>query len=103
MTTVIQFQRRNETVVNGQSDISYSNIYGYFFCNWKNKRSFESSQSGTQVLEDVAELVTWFLPDVNVRDRVLLNGIVPYEIVHLENIEMRNIYMILKVKRFVNA
>lgn len=104
MTTPIKLQTRTETDVNGQPEITYQDkTNAACFCNWKSKGGTESIQSGSLVVEDTAEVVMWYRPDVSEMDIVLLNHTIPYEIISLENIEMRNQYLLLKVRRVVNA
>jgi head-tail adaptor len=102
MSTPIKIQSRVETNVNGMVEISYIDKADDF-CNWKGMGGTQSTQSGSVVVDDTAILTMWFNPDVSERDRVLLNHVTPYEIINVENVEMRNQYMLLKVKRVVNA
>lgn len=103
MSTPIKLQSRVETDVNGQQSISYTDkTNSDCSCNWKGRGGTETMQSGSNVVEDTADLTMWYRPDVTERDRVLMNG-ASYEIVNIENVEMRNQYMIVKVRRVVNA
>lgn len=106
-TTPIRIQRRIETDVNGAPEVSYQDADpALAFCNWKGKGGTESTEAGTLTVEDTAEIVMWYRPDVNQRDRLLLNDDdrLAYEIISPpDNVEMRNMYLILKVKRAVNA
>lgn len=102
MSTAIQIQTRTETNVNGQPDIGFSD-YASVFCNWKGRGGTESVQSGVPVVEDTADLTMWYIPGISERDLVLLNHTTPYEITNIENVEMRNQYLILKVRRVVTT
>jgi head-tail adaptor len=105
-TTPIRVQHRVETDVNGAPAISYEDADPALdFCNWKGKGGTESVQSGALTVLDTAEITMWYRPDINERDQVLLNDneALAYEVTNVENVEMRNIYLILKVKRAVNA
>jgi len=106
-TTPIRVQRRIETTVNGAPKVSYVDADPALdFCNWKGKGGTESTQSGALVVEDTAEVVMWYRPDLSQKDRLLLNDNpeLAYEIIGPpDNVEQRNMYMILKVRRMVNA
>lgn len=106
MATPIRIQHRKATDVNGAPHISYVDADPALdFCNWKGRGGTESVQSGSLTVLDTAELTMWYRPDVNERDRVLLNDneALAYEIANIENIEMRNQFMVLKVRRTVNT
>lgn len=104
--TIIHIQNRKQTIVNGAPDIDYVDADPALdFCNWKGRGGTESTQAGSLIVYDTAELTMWYRPDISERDRVLLNDDPSkvYEIINIENVEMRNQYMILKVQRVVNA
>jgi head-tail adaptor len=106
MATPIRIQHRTETIVNGAPEISYADADPALdFCNWKGKGGTESTQSGSLVVFDTAELTMWYRPDITPRDRILLNDDpgFAYEVINVENVEMRNKYLVLKVQRAVNA
>lgn len=106
MTTPIKIQSRDETTINGQLDISYVDKDPVSdFCNWKGYGGTDSTESGSLVVYNTAVVTMWFRPDVNEKDQVLLNQDenLTYEVINVENVEMRNIYLILKVQRVVNA
>jgi hypothetical protein len=103
--TAIRIQHRVENDVNGAPDISYVPENDIQYCDWKGKGGTESTESGTVVVYDTAEITMWFNPVINEKDRVLLNDdeTLGYEIVNVENVQQRNMYIILKVKRVVSA
>lgn len=106
MVTPIRIKLRTETIINGAPKISYIDASPALdFCNWKSKGGTESTQSGALVVYDTAELVMWYRSDITIRDRVLLNdnSALTYEIINIENVEMRNQFLVLKVQRVVNA
>ena len=106
MATSIRIQNRKETIINGAPDIDHVDADPALdFCNWKSKGGTESTQAGSLIVFDTAELTMWYRSDISERDRVLLNDDPSkiYEIINIENVEMRNQYMILKVQRVVNA
>lgn len=73
------------------------------YCNVK-------SYGGTNVvigneyrIEDTLDLVTWYRPDITGNCAVEINGAM-YEVIGApENVEMRNIWIKLKVKRVANG
>ncbi|RTE05493.1 hypothetical protein [Paenibacillus whitsoniae] len=71
------------------------------FCNWKGKSGSAVTEAGVSASHAFAEVVTWFRPEIKQYDRLLLNDdpFQVYEIIEAENVEMRNIWLILKVKR----
>ena len=106
MATLIRLQHRISTDVNGAPEISYEDAVPVLeFCSWKGKGGTENISSGSIIVEDTAELTLWYRPDVTMRDQVLLNddANLAYEVMNIENVEMGNQFMILKVKRAVNA
>lgn len=106
-TTSIGVKKRVETTVNGAPKVSYETAEpATDFCNWKSRGGTENTQSGTLVVEDTATITMWYRPDINQKDRLLLhnNPELAYDVVGPpENVEQRNMYLILKVKRAVNA
>jgi head-tail adaptor len=106
MATPIRIQHRDEVDVNGAPDISFIDADNPLdFCNWKGKGGTEIVAAGSLTVSDTAELTMWYRPDITERDRVLLNDDTSqaYEVINIENIEMRNQFLIVKVQRMVNA
>lgn len=107
MTTPIRIQHRKTTTVNGAPRVTYEDADPALdFCNWKSRGGTESTQSGTLVVEDTADVTMWFRPDISKQDRLLLNDdpAQAYEIIGPpENVEMRYQFLLLKVRRMVNA
>ncbi len=54
-------------------------------------------------IEDTAEVTMWYRSDITTQDVLMLNdsATLSYEILNVENIEMRNLYLVLKVRRVV--
>ncbi|MFK7692861.1 head-tail adaptor protein [Paenibacillus sp. HJGM_3] len=105
--TVVRVQHRVATDVNGAPDVSYIDADPALdYCNWKSRGGTESTESGTLSVEDTAEVMLWFREDLNQQDRLLLHDKteLAYDIIGPpENIEMRNMWLLLKVRRAVNA
>lgn len=105
MSTLIRIQHRSVIDVNGADEISYVSENDICFCNWKSKGGTETTESGTLVVYDTAELILWYDPNISEKDRVILNDdeTLAYEVSNVEDIEQRHMYLILKVKRVVSA
>jgi hypothetical protein len=104
-TTAIRLQHRVIVDVNGADEISYVSSTDINFCNWKGLGGSESTESGALVVMDTATLTMWFDPSISEKDRILLNDIetLAYEVINAENVEMRNMYLMVKVKRVVSS
>lgn len=107
MTTMVRIQRREATTINGAPRVAYVDAADPVdYCNWKSKGGTDVTQSGALVVEDTATVVMWYRPDINQQDRFLLDGdpLKAYDVIGPpENIEQRNQFLLLKVKRAVNA
>ncbi|WP_187377720.1 phage head completion protein [Paenibacillus senegalimassiliensis] len=107
MNTQVRILKRSETSVNGAPKIRFDDAENPLeLCNWKGKGGTESTQSGTLVVEDTAEVVMWYRADITQKDRLLLNDDpeLAYDIIGPpENVEQRNMYLVLKVRRAVNT
>ncbi len=104
--TVIRLQHRMAIDVNGQKAISYEDAeIPLHQCGFKPFFGQEAVQAGVQGITDGGTVTMWFDPLVTVRDRILLDDDPDkaYEIISVENIEHRNRFLVLKVKRMVNA
>ena len=71
------------------------------FCNFSTYGGTEQTLNGVLSVEDTAQMVTWFEPDITSADRIrLLETGTEYEIVgEPENIELRQQEMQFKVRR----
>lgn len=71
------------------------------FCNFSTYGGTEQNVNGVYSVEDTAEVVTWFEPDITSADRIrLLESGTDYEIIgEPENIELRQQEMQFKVRR----
>lgn len=71
------------------------------FCNFSTYGGTEKTVNGVLSVEDTAEIVTWFEPDITSADRIRLLEIgVDYEIIgEPEDIELRRQEMQFKVRR----
>ena len=107
MTTPIRIIKRSQTTVNGSPKITYAPAPNRpdDFCGWKGKGGTENIQSGTLAVEETAEITMWYRADISPKDRILLrrNAALAYDVLNVENVEERSVYLIVKVKRAVNA
>ena len=71
------------------------------FCNFSTYGGTEQVVNGVLSVEDTAQMVTWFEPDITSADRIrLLETGTDYEIIgEPENIELRNQEMQFRVRR----
>ncbi len=107
MNTQVRILKRIQTTVNGAPKITYDDAENPLeFCNWKSKGGTESTQSGTLVVEDTAEVVMWYRPDISQKDRLLLNDDpqLAFDVIGPpDNVEQRNMFLVLKVRRVVKT
>lgn len=72
-----------------------------FNCNWASYGGTETTQNGIIVVEDTAQIITWYHPDIKAGCRIKRtadNAV--YEIMgEPENIEQRNMFLSFKVSR----
>lgn len=71
------------------------------FCNFSTYGGTESMVNGLTVVENTAEIVAWYDPDITSADRIrILDTGADYEIIgDPENIEMRNQEMKFKIRK----
>lgn len=87
--------------INGVTVKTYDPDGAVRFCNFSTYGGTEQTVNGLLSVEDTAEVVTWFEPDLTSADRIrLLETGVDYEIIgEPENIELRRQEMQFKVRR----
>ena len=89
------------TKVNGVEKKSFPETGPLFFANFKTYGGTERDVNGKHVIEDTANIVTWFRPDIKSDCRVvrLEDGAV-FEILNEpEDVNFRHMFIIFKVKR----
>lgn len=95
------------SVTKGNREKSYAESQTTFFCSFRTFGGTESTENGIYSVVDTATLETWYTPELTaaVRIRILpTDGSSEtgeeYEVLGTpENIEMRNQYLLCKVKR----
>lgn len=106
MATLIIIQHKRETSINGAVKTDWVDATPpAAFCNWKYKNDLETVQSGVLSATETVTLTLWYRPDITLKSRVLLDGNFQkaYEVVHVENVEQRGQFLVLKVKKTKNA
>ena len=75
------------------------------FCNFSTYGGTERVSNGLLIVEDTAQIVTWYDPDIKAGDRIrILTTNADYEIIgEPENIELRNQEMTFKVRRIIGG
>ena len=109
MTTATRLQTPTSDKVLGVSKKTYTEIAGVVMVNWKSYGGTETTNNGVLSVEDTAQIVCWYRPDIRSDCRLvrLADGYnengkpnAVYEIVgEPENIEMRNQFLKFKVRR----
>ena len=101
-TTAVKLQKRITTKVSGALEYTYEDATDPILnCSFKTYGGTETIVNGSLVLLNTATLVTWYRQDIQAADRILLiqdnSG---WEVIgEPENIDMRNQYLILKVRK----
>ena len=101
MTTATRLQTPTSDKTLGVSKKTYAEIAGVVMVNWKSYGGTETTSNGVLSVEDTAQIVCWYRPDIRSNCRLvrLADGAV-YEIIgEPENIEMRNQFLKFKVRR----
>ena len=109
MTTATRLQTPTSDKVLGVSKKTYTEIAGVVMVNWKSYGGTETTNNGVLSVEDTAQIVCWYRPDIRSDCRLvrLSDGFdengqpkAVYEIIgEPENIEMRNQFLKFKVRR----
>lgn len=101
MTTPMMLQTPKTEKVNGVLTKTFSDVDGVIFANFKTYGGTERVVNDIVVVEDTANIVCWYRPDIKSGCRVKrLTDNAVYEIIgEPENIEQRNMILKFKVKR----
>lgn len=101
MTTATRLQTPTSEQTLGVSKKTYADAAGVVMVNWKSYGGTETTSNGVLSVEDTAQIVCWYRPDIQSDCRLvrLADGAI-YEIIgEPENIEMRNQFLKFKVRR----
>ena len=107
MTTPLRLQTPENGVSYGVNTKTYKNIDGVIMANFKTFGGTEKTDNGVLSVEDTAQVVCWYRPDIKSDCRVVLldgaeetDDAKTYEILgEPENIEQRNMFLKFKVRR----
>lgn len=109
MTTAMRLQTPVTRVSYGVNINDYTDANGVIMANFKSYGGTEKNDNGVLSIEDTAQVVCWYRPDIKSNCRLILlsagfddNGKpnAVYEILgEPENIEMRNMFLKFKVRR----
>lgn len=101
-TTAVKLQKRIATKVSGALEFTYEDASDPILnCNFKTYGGTESVVNGSHVILNTATLVTWYRQDIQAADRIfLLQDQSLWEVIgEPENIDMRNQYLIVKIRK----
>lgn len=101
MTTPVRLQTPTSAKALGVSKKTWADVSGVLRVNWKSYGGTETTNNGVLSVEDTAQIVCWYRPDIRSDCRLvrLTDGAV-YEVIgEPENIEMRNQFLKFKVRR----
>ena len=101
MTTATRLQTPTSGATLGVHKKTYADATGVLLVSWKSYGGTETSNNGVLSVEDTAQIVCWYRPDIRSGCRLVrLQDGAAYEIVgEPENIEMRNQFLKFKVRR----
>ena len=101
MTTEFRLQTPTGDKTLGVHKKTYANAKGVIAANMKTYGGTETTSNGVLSIEDTAQIVCWFRPDIRSDCRLerLSDGAVFEIIGEPENIEMRNQFLKFKVRR----
>lgn len=107
MTTPLRLQQPVTAFSYGVNTKAYENANGVVMANFKTFGGTEKNDNGILTVEDTAQVVCWYRPDITSGCRVVLldgtedtNDAKCYEILGVpENIEQRNMFLKFKVRR----
>ena len=101
MTTAMRLQTPTSAKTLGVNKKTYADVSGVLRVNMKSYGGTETTVNGVLSVEDTAQIVCWYRPDIRSDCRLvrLTDGAV-YEVIgEPENIEMRNQFLKFKVRR----
>lgn len=101
MTTALRLQTPTSDKVLGVNKKTYTDVAGVLMANMKTYGGTETTSNGVLSIEDTAQIVCWYRPDIRSGCRIVrLSDNATFEIIgEPENIEMRNQFLKFKVRR----
>lgn len=100
-TTPAKLLIPSRETIKGVKKKVYPNDGDLLFCSFKTYGGTEREVNGVSVIEDTAKIETWYRPDIKSDCAIILVDTgARYEIINEpENINMRNQYLVFKVRR----
>lgn len=104
MTTPITIQTAQTIDTFGKRSKTYQSLDYNSFCNWSSYGGTEKDVNGVVSFEETAVLTMFYDPNARNDGRIinLLDNSI-YEILSVENIEMRNQFMIVRVRKIAGS
>jgi head-tail adaptor len=101
MTTAMRLQTPVSEKTLGVSKKTWADVSGVLLVNMKTYGGTERTDNGVLTIEDTAQIVCWYRPDIRSDCRLVrLSDNAAFEILgEPENIEMRNQFLKFKVRR----
>jgi head-tail adaptor len=101
MTTALRLQTPTSDKTLGVHKKTYADVAGVLMANMKTYGGTETTSNGVLSVEDTAQIVCWYRPDIRSDCRIvrLSDGAVFDILGEPENIEMRNQFLKFKVRR----
>jgi hypothetical protein len=104
MTTPVIIQTAQIVDNFGKRTKTYENLSYNSFCNWSSYGGSERDVNGVISFEETAVLTMFYDPNAKNDGRIInLLDNSTYEILSVENIEMRNQFMILRVRKIAGG
>lgn len=97
-TTPVILLKPTMTVVKGVRKKVYPQTGDRIYCSVRTFGGTERVVNDVLVLENTATLETWYMPEITADCRFIINGVMYEAIGEPENINMRNQYLIVKVR-----
>ena len=94
LATVFKSETKKVNGINTKVYTEISNI----FCSFRAFGGTEKESNDLIIIENTAVVETYYRPDITNDCKLKLNDGSEWEILHLENIDMKNMYLKLKVR-----
>lgn len=102
-TSQIRLKHRVDATVNGSPKPTYQDASpALHLCEFKPYHGAEAIQAGQLGILAGGTITMWYTPGVKATDRVVLDDDT-YDVISVEDVENRHLYLVLKVRRVVSA
>lgn len=92
--TIFKSEKKKVNGINTKEYIELGNI----FCSFKSYGGTERESTDLLVVENTAVVETYFRPDITNSCQIRLTDGSEWEILNIENLEMKNMYLRIKVR-----